>query len=567
MREMVNHKWSKITTATSIITLGIGLLFFNAIVPNSTPTKNITLSPQIYHNLNYSEIFRHEMEDGEVVASNNVVAINTGKFTGRSPKDKYIVKQEPSQNNIWWGKINRPMTLQVYKKLYNRVINHIKKAKKIYVFDGYSGANPTSRIKVRIITEIAWQHHFVTNMFIRANHSQSLEQDFNPDFTLINACKVTNPDWKEDGLNSEIFIAFNLEDKTAIIGGTWYGGEMKKGIFSVMNYILPLKGIMTMHCSANIDQNGNTALFFGLSGTGKTTLSADPNRYLIGDDEHGWDNKGIFNLEGGCYAKTINLSPKTEPDIFSAIKRDALLENVYIKTNSNNNKTEVDYFDTRNTENSRVSYPIYHISNYKEDSMGNHPKHIIFLTADAFGVLPPIARLTIGQAMYHFLSGYTAKVAGTERGITEPEATFSACFGDPFLPLHPTKYADLFLQKLSAHKSKVYLVNTGWTGGPYGIGDRMSIQTTRSCINAILNDKINEDPSNFRKDEVFNIDIPLKIDGVDPDILDPRKSWNDTDAYDSARVKLAQMFMKNYEQYISQGNTDFSIYGPVISLD
>lgn len=554
MREMVKRKWSKVMTITSIITLGLGLLFSNVFTINENEITN----PQIYHNLNYSEIFRHEMEEGEMVASNNVVAINTGKYTGRSPKDKYIVKQEPSQNNIWWGKINKPMTPQVYNKLYNKVIDHLKKAKKLYVFDGYSGANPTSRIKVRIITEIAWQHHFVTNMFIRANITEQ-GNHFNPDFTLINACKVTNPDWKQDGLNSEIFIAFNLEERTAIIGGTWYGGEMKKGIFSIMNYILPLKGIMTMHCSANIDKKGNTALFFGLSGTGKTTLSADPNRYLIGDDEHGWDNHGIFNLEGGCYAKTINLSPETEPEIFNAIKRDALLENVYI-----NNKKDVDYFDTRNTENSRVSYPLYHISNYREVSVGNHPKHIIFLTADAFGILPPIARLTKGQAMYHFLSGYTAKVAGTERGVTEPEATFSACFGDPFLPLHPAKYADLFLEKLSSHKTQVYLVNTGWTGGPYGIGDRMSIQTTRSCIDAILNAKIDQDPSNFREDDVFGFKIPINIDGVDPKLLDPRSSWYNTHAYDTTRIKLAKMFIKNYEQYISKDYIDFSIYGPIV---
>lgn len=566
MREIKQIKWSKISTATSIIALGLGLFFFNAFLPNPNQHTHITQTgPQIYHNLNYSEIFKHEMEEGEMVASNNVVAINTGKFTGRSPKDKYIVKQEPSQNNIWWGKINRPMTPQVYNKLYNKVIDHFNQAKKIYVFDGYSGARLETSIKVRIITEIAWQHHFVTNMFIRANITEQ-GHNFEPDFTLINACKVTNPDWKQDGLNSEIFIAFNIEEKTAIIGGTWYGGEMKKGIFSIMNYILPLKGIMTMHCSANAEANadphGNTALFFGLSGTGKTTLSADPNRYLIGDDEHGWDTKGIFNLEGGCYAKTINLSPKTEPEIFNAIKRDALLENVYI--NTSNNKNEVDYFDTRNTENSRVSYPIYHISNYKEDSIGNHPKHIIFLTADAFGVLPPIARLNTGQAMYHFLSGYTAKVAGTERGITEPEATFSACFGDPFLPLHPSKYADLFLQKLTYHKTQVYLVNTGWTGGPYGVGKRMSIQTTRSCIEAILNDKIDQSPENFRKDAVFNIDIPIYIDGVDQHILDPRQSWKDTEAYDATRIKLAKMFVKNYEQYITEGNTDYSMYGPII---
>lgn len=548
----------KVKTITAIIAASLGIWLFSS---DTTPlVKPITYTnANIYYNLNYTEIYKHEIEAGEIEASNNVISINTGKYTGRSPKDKYIVKQEPSQVHIWWGKINRPMSSHVYQKLYNLVINHYQNAKKIYVFDGYSGANEESRIKVRFITEIAWQHHFVTNMFIKANETYSMK-NFIPDFTVINACKVTNPYWKQDGLNSEIFIAFNIEEKTAIIGGTWYGGEMKKGIFSIMNYILPLKGIMTMHCSANTDNKGNSALFFGLSGTGKTTLSADTNRYLIGDDEHGWDSNGIFNLEGGCYAKTINLSRETEPEIFNAIKRDALLENVYI--NRNNSRNDVDYFDTRNTENSRVSYPLYHISNYKEDKKGNHPKHIIFLTADAFGVLPPIARLTTGQAMYHFLSGYTAKVAGTERGVVEPEATFSACFGDPFLPLHPAKYADLFLEKLIAHKTQVYLVNTGWIGGSYGVGHRMSIQTTRSCIDAILNEKINQDPSNFRKDTVFNIEIPINIDGVDPEILDPRNLWNDTHAYDKARIKLAKMFIKNYKQYISKDHIDFSIFGP-----
>lgn len=539
---------------SSLIIVAISLLLFHT--PNDdNGNTNIDVNNKnmnIYYNLNYSEIYLREIEEGEIVASNGVVTINTGKFTGRSPKDKYIVKQLPSERNIWWGHINRPMMPNVYHRLYNMVLD--SDFKNMYVFDGYSGANPKSRLSVRFITEMAWQHHFVTNMFIPASN---FEPDFEPDFTIINKCNIINPDWKKDGLHSEVFIAFNLEEKMAIIGGTCYAGEMKKGIFSVMNYILPLKGVLTMHCSANIDSSGNTALFFGLSGTGKTTLSADPNRYLIGDDEHGWDDEGIFNLEGGCYAKTIDLSADKEPEIFAAIKRDALLENVYI----DNVTREVDYFDSRNTENGRVSYPIYHISNYKKDSMGNHPKHIIFLTADAFGVFPPVARLTKGQAMYHFLSGYTAKVAGTERGITEPQATFSACFGDPFLPLHPTKYADLFLKKLEKYNSLVYLVNTGWSGGPYGIGNRMSIKTTRACIDAILNDRIGDD---FIRDDVFGIEIPLTIDGLEPKILNPRLAWNDSDAYDKMRIKLAGLFIENYKQYVGVDNSDYSLYGPVI---
>ena len=542
-----------LVSVSSLIMLAIGLLLFHE---QSDNNYNINKNVNIYYNLNYTEIYRHELDEGEIVASNGAVSINTGKFTGRSPQDKYIVKQLPSEREIWWGPINRPMTPDVYHKLYNMVLD--SGFKKIYIFDGYAGANPNSRIGVRFITEMAWQHHFVTNMFIRSDKT-IMEPNFHLDFTIINKCSLINPDWKKDGLNSDVFIAFNLEEKTAIIGGTCYGGEMKKGIFSVMNYILPLKGVLTMHCSANTDAHGNTALFFGLSGTGKTTLSADPNRYLIGDDEHGWDDEGIFNLEGGCYAKTIDLSPDKEPEIFAAIKRDALLENVYV----NNITREVDYFDRRNTENSRVSYPIYHISNYKKDSLGHHPKYIIFLTADAFGVFPPVARLNKGQAMYHFLSGYTAKVAGTERGVTEPEATFSACFGDPFLPLHPTKYADLFLKKLEKYNSRVYLVNTGWSGGPYGIGERMDIKTTRACIDAILNDKIGDD---FIRDEIFGIEMPTSIHGLDPKILNPIMAWNNSFQYDKMRIKLANLFIENYKQYIGAGNSDYSIYGPVIKI-
>ena len=372
--------------------------------------------------------------------------MDTGKFTGRSPKDKWIVKQAPSEENLWWGSVNQPMKGEVFEELYKKCVAHYNGLDKAYVFDGYCGANPASRKKVRFLTEQAWQQHFVTNMFIRPESKGEIE-GFAPDFTIINACRVVDEDWKKHGLNSEVFVAFNIEKRVAIIGGTHYGGEMKKGIFSMMNYWLPLEGIMPMHCSANKGKEGDTALFFGLSGTGKTTLSADPARYLIGDDEHGWDDHGIFNFEGGCYAKTINLSEENEPDIYRAIKRDAMLENCYIDP-----KTKVpDYYNTTKTENGRVSYPLHHIANFEPTSMGGHPDKVIFLTCDAFGVLPPVAKLSPGQAMYHFLSGYTAKVAGTERGITEPQATFSACFGAAFLTLHPTKYADLLQKKLETH--------------------------------------------------------------------------------------------------------------------
>lgn len=423
--------------------------------PTGYPSSCLSLSPAILRSLQVVScrttsshlpcFFALSPSQGTFVA-NGTFAVDTGKFTGRSPKDKWIVKQAPSEDKLWWGSVNQPMKGEVFEELYKKCVAHYNKLDKAYIFDGYCGANPSSRKKVRFLTEQAWQQHFVTNMFIRPQSTKEIE-GFAPDFTIINACRVVDEKWKEHGINSEVFVAFNLEKKVAIIGGTFYGGEMKKGIFSMMNYWLPLEGIMPMHCSANKGKAGDTALFFGLSGTGKTTLSADPGRYLIGDDEHGWDDHGIFNFEGGCYAKTINLSEENEPDIYRAIKRDAMLENVYIDPT-----TKVpDYYNTSKTENGRVSYPLHHINNYEPTSMGDHPDKVIFLTCDAFGVLPPVAKLSPGQAMYHFLSGYTAKVAGTERGITEPQATFSACFGAAFLTLHPTKYADLLQKKLEKH--------------------------------------------------------------------------------------------------------------------
>merc|ERR1719456_2137850 len=360
-------------------------------------------------------------------------------------------------------------------------------------------------------------------MFIRPETREEL-QGFEPDFTIINACSQVNEEWQRHNLNSEVAIAFNIEKRVAVILGTWYGGENKKGIFGLMNYWLPLDGIMTMHCSANVGPEGDTALFFGLSGTGKTTLSADPNRFLIGDDEHGWDNDGIFNLEGGCYAKTIGLSEENEPEIYRAVRTDALLENIMIKADGS-----PDYDDVSKTQNGRVSYPIYHIPGYHKPQMAGHPQSIIFLTCDAFGVLPPVAKLSVGQAGYHFLSGYTAKVAGTERGITEPTATFSACFGAAFLTLHPTRYADLLQEKLEKHSSNAYLVNTGWTGGAYGTGERMSIKGTRACIDAILDGSIAD--STFVADDVFGFEVPKSLPGVDSKVLNPREAWDDKEAY------------------------------------
>ncbi|KAF0683929.1 Aste57867_24010 [Aphanomyces stellatus] len=517
----------------------------------------IKTSGTVYRNLSYAEIAEHELKnnEGQFVA-NGTFKVDTGKFTGRSPKDKYFVEQEPSKKNIWWGSINQPMKASVFDELHAKVTQHYNEAEKVYVFDGYCGANKNSRKRVRIITELAWQHHFVTNMFIRAKTKEEVE-NFEPEFTIINACKVTDEDYKKHGLNSEVFVGFNIEKNVAIIGGTWYGGEMKKGIFSMMNYWLPLEKIMAMHCSANKGKNGDTALFFGLSGTGKTTLSADPQRYLIGDDEHGWDDEGIFNFEGGCYAKTINLSEENEPDIYRAIKRDAMLENVWVDANN-----EPDYYNTSKTENGRVSYPIHHIDNHEPTSSGGHPNNIVFLTADAYGVLPPVSKLNDGQAMYHFLSGYTAKVAGTERGVTEPTATFSACFGAAFLPLHPTKYADLLQEKIQKHKSNVYLVNTGWTGGEYGVGKRMSIKDTRACIDAILDGSIKK--SEFKVDPIFGLAVPKTLGNISPSILNPRDAWADKEKYDKTAHKLAGMFKENFKKYVSKDHTDYSKFGPVV---
>jgi len=433
--------------------------------------------------------------------------------------------------------------------------------KDLYISDVYCGASPTSKKSVRFITEIAWQAHFIDNMFIMPKEEEL--DNFTPDFTVYNACKTVNEDWEKHGLNSEVFVVFNIEENTAIIGGTWYAGEMKKGIFSMMNYWLPLEGKLPMHCSANIGKDGDTALFFGLSGTGKTTLSTDPLRALIGDDEHGWDDDGVFNFEGGCYAKVINLNKDTEPEIYKAIKRGSILENVVY--DEEDGEKLVNYDDGSKTENTRVSYPIEYIDNFQESMMGGHPKNIIFLSADAFGILPPVSKLTPDQAMYYFLSGYTAKVAGTERGITEPTATFSACFGEAFLPLHPTVYAKLLGEKIEKHNVNVYLVNTGWTGGSYGVGKRMSIRNTRACINGILNGSIQD--SEFETLPLFNLEIPKTLQGVDTEVLNPRNTWEDRMEYDHTAKKLANMYRENFKKYLTKdSNFDFTAAGPEAKL-
>jgi len=508
---------------------------------------------EVFHNLSFDEIFKHETNpelqgyEKGFVTNTGAVAVDTGIFTGRSPKDKYIVKEDVSEPNIWWagpnrkGSDNKPIPENVWKDLYTTSAEQLNN-KKLYVTDAFCGANINTRIKIRVISEIAWASHFVKNMFIRPTEEEL--KTFEPDFVMLHACKTINPKWKEHGLNSEVYVAFNIKEKLAVVGGTWYGGEIKKGFFSIMNYFLPLKGIASMHCSANIGKEDDVAIFFGLSGTGKTTLSADPKRFLIGDDEHGWDDEGIFNFEGGCYAKCIDLNKEKEPDIYEAIKKDALLENVVF-----DNKTgEIDFKSAAKTENTRVSYPIYHINNIvKPVSKGGHAKNIIFLTADAFGVLPPVAKLTKEQTMYHFLTGYTAKVAGTERGIKEPSPTFSSCFGAAFLMLHPTVYAQELAKKIEKYGANAYLVNTGWIGGAYGVGKRIDLPATRAIITAILDGTINN--TEFEELPFFNLQMPKHLKGVDSQILNPRNSWKDKSAYDLQAKSLAEKFIKNFENF------------------
>ncbi|MCW9699026.1 phosphoenolpyruvate carboxykinase (ATP) [Avibacterium sp. 20-129] len=502
---------------------------------------------EVVYNPSYEQLFKEETKEGlegfekGTITKSGAVAVDTGIFTGRSPKDKYIVLDEKTKDTVWWTSDaakndNKPMNQATWQSLKELVTKQLS-SKRLFVVDAFCGANPDTRLAVRIITEVAWQAHFVTNMFIRPSAAELA--NFKPDFVVMNGSKVTNPNWKEQGLNSENFVAFNITEGIQLIGGTWYGGEMKKGMFSMMNYFLPLKGIASMHCSANVGKEGDVAIFFGLSGTGKTTLSTDPKRQLIGDDEHGWDDDGVFNYEGGCYAKTIKLSEESEPDIYRAIKRDALLENVVVRADGS-----VDYDDGSKTENTRVSYPIYHIENIvKPVSKAGHAKKVIFLTADAFGVLPPVAKLTPEQTKYYFLSGFTAKLAGTERGITEPTPTFSACFGAAFLSLHPTQYAEVLVKRMEAAGAEAYLVNTGWNG----TGKRISIKDTRGIIDAILDGAI--DNAEMSELPIFNLAIPNALPGVDPAILDPRDTYADKAQWQAKAEDLAGRFVKNFEKY------------------
>ncbi|MGO2496948.1 MAG: phosphoenolpyruvate carboxykinase (ATP) [Vibrio litoralis] len=509
-------------------------------------TYGITGATDVIRNPSYEQLFIEETKanlsgyEKGIVTELGAVSVDTGIFTGRSPKDKYIVKDDVTKDTLWWsdqGKNdNKPITPEVWADLKSLVTNQLSD-KRLFVVDCFCGANPESRLKVRVITEVAWQAHFVKNMFIRPTEQEL--QDFKPDFIVMNGAKTTNPNWQAQGLNSENFVAFNLTERIQIIGGTWYGGEMKKGMFAMMNYLLPLKGMASMHCSANVGEDGDVAIFFGLSGTGKTTLSTDPKRQLIGDDEHGWDDDGVFNFEGGCYAKTIKLSKEAEPDIYNAIRRDALLENVTVSEDG-----IIDFDDNSKTENTRVSYPIYHIDNIvKPVSKAGHAQKVIFLTADAFGVLPPVSKLTPEQTKYHFLSGFTAKLAGTERGITEPTPTFSAAFGAAFLTLHPTQYAEVLVKRMEAAGAEAYLVNTGWNGS----GKRISIQDTRGIIDAILDGSIDHAPTKVIP--TFNLEVPTDLPNVDSQILDPRDTYVTAEQWQVKAKELAQLFIKNFAQY------------------
>jgi phosphoenolpyruvate carboxykinase (ATP) len=502
-------------------------------------------------NLTQEEWKNEELERKEGrLSSNGTVIVNTGIYTGRSPNDRFIVKNKETEELIDWGDVNLPLSEESFEILEKDIKKEMEK-KDLFVFDGYAGADERYRLPLRVVTMMAWQGHFSHNMFIRPTETEL--ESFQPEFTILNASSTNINNWKELGLNSKVFIVLNLKKKMAIIGGTEYGGEIKKSIFSALNFYLPLKGVMPMHCSANIGENEDSALFFGLSGTGKTTLSTDPNRRLIGDDEHGWSDKGIFNFEGGCYAKTIKLDPSKEPDIFNAIKPGALLENVVTDENG-----VVDYDNGTITENTRVSYPINHIENIEPTEKGGHPQNVIFLTCDAFGVLPPISKLTPEMAMYHFLSGYTAKVAGTERGITEPVATFSTCFGAPFMPQYPTIYAELLGEKLKIHNAQAWLVNTGWSGGAYGTGERIDLPVTRRMLTAILDGEL--DDTNFAPDPNFKILIPSEVPGVETTILNPKNTWKDQKAYDIKVKELINLFKNNFIKYESFGN--YSNAGP-----
>ncbi|MDA9649744.1 phosphoenolpyruvate carboxykinase (ATP) [bacterium] len=518
----------------------------------------------VVHNPSYDQLYEDELQPGiegfarGYLTELGAINVLTGEYTGRSPKDKFIVMDDTTRERYWWNgngtkNDNKPIDTAVWNDLKALAAKQLS-GKKLYIVDGFCGANKDTCMKVRFVMEVAWQAHFVKNMFIRPSDQELA--DFTPDFTVVNASMTTNPDWERHGMNSPTFVAFNLTERMQLIGGSWYGGEMKKGLFSVMNYLLPQKGIASMHCSANSAANGDVALFFGLSGTGKTTLSASSNRSLIGDDEHGWDDDGIFNFEGGCYAKTSDLSEASEPEIYRAIRRDALLENVMVDANG-----KIDFSDTSLTLNTRVSYPIYHINNIvRPVSKAGHAKHVLFLTADAFGVLPPVSILDDAATQYHFLSGFTAKMAGMERGMTEHQPTFSACFGAAFLTLHPTKYAEVLNKRMHDAGAKAYLINTGWNGQ----GKRISLANTRALINAIFDGELDNAKTEILP--IFNLQMPKALAGLDSRVLDPRSSYDDPAEWEKRAHHLGSLFVDNFEKFTdNEAGKALVAAGPQIS--
>lgn len=494
----------------------------------------------IHRNLSVKNMIDLTVQKNEgILTSTGALSVKTGKYTGRSPDDRYIVDDNETRNKVDWGKVNHPFPEEKFDRLFEKMRKHLEK-KEMFVFDGFIGAYPNNRLPIRIINDHVWQNLFTRQIFIRPSAAEL--ESHKPEFTLI-AINDFKSIPEVDGTRSDAFILINFSRKLVLIGATCYAGEIKKAMFSVMNYILPDRGVFPMHCSANIGRNGDTALFFGLSGTGKTTLSADSNRMLIGDDEHGWSDKGVFNFEGGCYAKCINLNRDAEPQIWDAIRSGAVLENVVIDKST----LKPDFNDGSITENTRVAYPLDYIPGAVIPSLGGNPKVIVFLTADAFGVMPPIAQLTKDGAMYHFMSGYTSKLAGTERGITEPKATFSECFGAPFMSRHASVYAKMLGEKITKHNTIVYLINTGWSGGPYGIGKRINIKYTRNMVTAALNRKL--DMVKYRHDDIFNVDVPTSCPDVPSEILDPKNTWVEKDAYDFSTRKLARMFIENFKKF------------------
>lgn len=507
----------------------------------SNPLTRLMEGENVHTDLSVPRLVEISLSRGEgVLTADGALSVATGKYTGRSPKDKFIVNDSTSAQKVDWGEVNRPISRDVFTSLYDQVLQHLESKEELYVTHGSAGADDVYQLPITVINEFAWHNLFARQLFLRSAgpaHNQGLEP-----FTIISAPQF-KADPERDGTDSETFIILSFEERVILIGGTEYAGEMKKSIFSVMNYLLPTQDVLPMHCSANVGEEGDTTLFFGLSGTGKTTLSADPNRYLIGDDEHGWSDNGIFNIEGGCYAKCVNLSQKKEPQIWNAIRFGAVLENVHVDRTTG----DPDYTHTDLTENTRAAYPIDNIPNALEKSTSGHPSTIIFLTADAFGVLPPISRLTKEQAMYHFLSGYTSKLAGTERGITEPEATFSTCFGSPFLPLDASVYAQMLGDKMEQHGTEVFLVNTGWSGGPYGIGERINLSYTRAMIQAALEGDLGS--SEMAVEPAFGLHIPLQCPGVPDELLQPSSTWEDKQAYNEKAKELTRRFEQNFQKF------------------